>query len=286
MFRFLAAALLLSLSALGETRVAVLVGPSNHPPGTHEVAAGGRLLAWALENMSNVPDVKANVYYEWPGENVLAEAAALVFIGDVFPLQRWPGREENLAALGRLAAKGKGIVCLHYATGLQKNDVGPNGEHPLLGWLGGYFATGGTTHHRGVARVMQNVTIEPNGEHEVARGWKPFTVDDEPYYGNYFGPEGNRPANGVTIFATSMLPPETPQREAVAWGIERADGGRGFGFVMPHFYANWAQDDMRRFILNGVVWVAKREVPAGGVVTPKPDLAAFAPASVEPAPKN
>ena len=41
------------------TRVLIVVGPSTHPPGSHEVAAGGRLLQHCLENMSNVSDVAA-----------------------------------------------------------------------------------------------------------------------------------------------------------------------------------------------------------------------------------
>ncbi|MDX2270292.1 MAG: ThuA domain-containing protein [Bryobacter sp.] len=267
-----------SLSA--ESRVLILVGPSNHPPGTHEVEAGGMLLAWALEHMDNVPGMQAEVHTTWPGEKALERADGVVFIGDVFPLQRWPDKEANLAALGRLLARGKGIVCLHYATGLRKEDVGENGEHPLLGWLGGYFATGGATHHRGVARVMKNVTVQPATvqpatAHPVTRGWKAFTLDDEPYFKNYFGPNGNQPGPGVSILATAQLPPEAPQREAVAWSVERADGGRGVGIVMPHFFANWGLPYLRRFILNAVVWAVKREVPAGGVAGPAPDLGAF-----------
>ncbi len=88
----------------------------------------------------------------------------------------------------------------------------------------------------------------------------------------------------MTVLATSLLPPEAPQREAVAWGVERADGGRGFGIVMPHFYRNWRDDDLRCCILNGIAWTAKRDVPPDGVKTDTPDLAAFQPAAVEPAP--
>ncbi len=78
-----------------------------------------------------------------------------------------------------------------------------------------------------------------------------------------------------------MLPPDAPKRETVAWSVERQDGGRGFGIVMPHFYKNWSNDDSRRFILNGIVWTVKLTVPAGGVDTAKPDLGAFDPESVE-----
>jgi hypothetical protein len=86
-----------------------------------------------------------------------------------------------------------------------------------------------------------------------------------------------------------MLPPEAPKRETVAWCIERPDNGRGFGIVMPHFYKNWRNEDLRRFILNGILWSAKLEVPAEGVNTTAPDLGSFQPVSVEyvpPPPKK
>ncbi len=78
-----------------------------------------------------------------------------------------------------------------------------------------------------------------------------------------------------------MLPPEAPNQETVAWCVDRADGGRGFAIVMPHFYKNWAMEDLRRFILNGIVWTAKIDVPKEGVHTTLPDLKAFAPQAVE-----
>jgi hypothetical protein len=53
---------------------------------------------------------------------------------------------------------------------------------------------------------------------------------------------------------------------------------------MPHFYRNWKNEDLRRFILNGIVWTAKLDVPADGVKIAAMDLASFAPASAEPLP--
>jgi type 1 glutamine amidotransferase len=278
-----------ALSAAGaaaKARVVIFAGPSNHPPGTHEVAAGARLMQWALENMGNVSGVKAEVLDQWPKDMAVLEgAAAIVFIGDIFPPQKMPDRASVLKELGQIMERGVGLVCVHYATGLRAEDVAPDGSHPLLGWMGGYFGTR-TPHHQSVAKVFKAVTITPaSAGHPVSRGWREFTMDEEPYYNNYFGPEGNKPADNVIAFATAMLPPEAPKREIVAWGTERKDGGRGFGIVMPHFYRNWANEDLRRFIMNGIVWSAKLNVPRGGVRTPAPDLAKFAPESVEPKPR-
>lgn len=267
-------------------KVIIIVGPSNHPPGTHEVAAGGRLMKHCLENMSNVPGVEADLFYEWPQETAVLDAAAsVVFIGDHFPPMRLPDSDAVMAQLGAMMARGCGIVCIHYATGLQANDVAPDGDHPLLHWLGGYFATK-CAHHQSVAKLFPAATITPAApQHPVSRGWREFTLEDEPYINNYFGKHGNRPAGNVTVLATSMLPPGAPKQETVAWCVERAGGGRGVGIVMPHYYRNWQMDDLRKCILNGIVWSAQLEVPADGVETLRPDLAAFKPESVEPKPR-
>jgi type 1 glutamine amidotransferase len=264
--------------------ILILVGPSNHPPGTHEVAAGARLMGHCLERAENVPDINAEVITTWPTDRQrLQKVAAVVFSGDRFPAAEMPDGERIMADLKTMMDHGCGLVAVHYATGLAANHVSPTGEHPLLGWMGGYFATR-CPHHQSIARVYQAAAIEPTtGDHPVLRGWKPFTVHDEPYINNYFGKDG--PAKNVTALATSMLPPESPQREVVAWAVSRDDGGRGVGIVMPHFYKNWRVADLRMLIMNAIVWSAKREVPAEGVKTPVPDLARFEPAAIEPPPR-
>jgi len=93
-------------------------------------------------------------------------------------------------------------------------------------------------------------------------------------------------APNVTALATAMLPPENPKPEVVAWGVQRADGGRGFAVVMPHFYRTWEVDDFRRLTMNGIVWSGKWKVPKGGVETPPPDLAAFGAESLDPVPRK
>ena len=265
------------------TRVLILVGPSTHPPGTHEVAAGGRLIAHCLAHMNNVSGVEAQVIDKWPEDRMsLQKVASVVFTGDRFPPAEMPDRERIMADLTAMMDHGCGLVCYHYATGLGATHVTPEGDHPLLRWMGGYFATK-CPHHQSVARIFNSATIEPAaGDHPVLRGWKAFTLRDEPYIKNYFGKDG--PAKNVTILASSMLPPEAPAREAVAWAVSRPDGGRGVGIVMPHFYKNWENEDLRRLILNGIVWSAKLEVPKEGVQTKLPDLATFKPAAVEPPP--
>jgi type 1 glutamine amidotransferase len=267
------------------TRVLILVGPSTHPPGTHEVAAGARLIEYCLEHFENLPPIPADVITEWPADPAtLDDVATVVFTGDRFPPEEMQDRLRIMTDLTKLMDRGCGLFCYHYATGLGAAHVPADGDHPLLDWMGGYFATR-TPHHQSIAKIFESATIEPGTTpHPVLNGWKSFTLKDEPYINNYFGPNGPEP-NVVTI-ATSLLPPDNPKRETVAWAVTRKDGGRGMGIVMPHFYKNWANEDLRRCILNGIVWTAHREVPAEGVKTTLPDLTTFAPASVEPQPRK
>ena len=270
-----------------ETQVLIIVGPSNHPPGSHEVAAGGRLMQHCLNRASNVSGLRAQIVYEWPENEAVLEAAdTIVFMGDTFPPNRFPGSDAILAKLGTLMNRGRGIVCVHYATGLRAADVSNDGEHPLLYWMGGYFATG-CPHHQSIAKIYPAAKITPAAlDHPVSRGWNEFTLHDEPYINNYFGSKENRLAPNVTALATSMLPPENPNREIVSWCVQREDGGRGFGIVMPHFYRSWKIDDLRTFILNGIVWTANRNVPETGVKAKLPALIDFKPESVEPKPRK
>jgi len=263
--------------------VLIVVGPSKHPPGTHEVAAGGRLIEYMLEHAEGVPPVAAEVVYQWPETaSLLDRAATIVFIGDLFPGETLDNPAKIKADLSRLMRSGCGMACVHYATGLQGAYVTDDGNHPLLGWIGGYFATRGCKHHRSVARVCPaTLTPEPI-EHPVLRGWKTFSFDDEPYWNNYFGKDG--PAKNVTPLVSTMLPPESPNKETVVWAVERTDGGRGLGIVVPHFFRNWKIDDLRTLVLNGICWTAKLPIPPQGVRASLPDLATFQPASVEPEP--
>ena len=139
-----------------------MVGPSNHPPGTHEVAAGGRLMKHCIEHMANVPGVKADVFNEWPKDQAVRDAAAtIVFIGDTFPPNRLPNAAQNLAELGAMMKRGCGIVCVHYATGLLGEDVKPDGNHPLLHWMGGYFANRSCPHHQSFAKIFPRRPSSP-----------------------------------------------------------------------------------------------------------------------------
>jgi len=277
----LSSALLLSITtappathAADQTKnVLIVIGPSSHPPGTHEVAAGARLMAHCLRQ---VEGIHVDVVEGWPdGKNIAAKADSIVFIGDIFPPERLPNRDAIMAELSPAMDRGCGIVCVHYATGLRGEHVAKDGDNPLLRWLGGYFATSGCKHHRSVAKIVPATLTPEKVDHPVLRGWKEFHFDDEPYWNNYFGKDG--PAENVTALVSTMLPPDAPKKETVVWGVERADGGRGVGLVIPHYFRNWQIDDLRTLVLNAICWSAKCDIPPEGIQTSLTDLAAFEP---------
>jgi hypothetical protein len=58
---------------------------------------------------------------------------------------------------------------------------------------------------------------------------------------------------------------DSGKAETMMWVYERPDGGRSFGFTGGHTHANWGDPNQRRIMLNALLWIAKAEVPAGGV---------------------
>ena len=265
-----------------KAKVVFLAGPCGHPPGTHEAAAGARLLKHCLENAKDIQPVRAEVFDKWPGEPALRDAATIVLTGDIFPPEQMDQPAKIKAELAKLMDRGCGMVCIHYATGLRAQHVAEDGSHPLLGWLGGYYSSG-CPHHRSAARVCPATIVPAEGDHPVLRGWREFTFDDEPYWNIYFGKGGL--SKNVVPLATSMLPPEKPRKEIVAWAVQRKDGGRGMGIVLPHYFRSWRVDDLRTLVLNGICWTAKLEVPQEGVKSSLPELSTFKPASVDPRPR-
>lgn len=107
----------------------IVVGPSSHPPGTHEEGAGARLLQYCLSHAKNVAGLSAVVVNQWPhDEAILDEVATVVFIGDQFPGARLENSERVMQDLTRMMARGCGMVCIHYATGLTEGDVAEDGN--------------------------------------------------------------------------------------------------------------------------------------------------------------
>ncbi|MGC3972455.1 MAG: DUF1080 domain-containing protein [Pirellulales bacterium] len=254
-------------------KIVFVAGKPSHPYGTHEHNAGCLLLAMELEKA--LPNYKTVVYRNgWPTEaDAFAGADAIVMYCDggknhmVVP---------HLDEVDALAKKGVGVVCVHYGVEVEK---GPAGDK-FLDWIGGYFEADWSVNPHWTAK------FEKFPDHPVARGLKPFAINDEWYYHMRFRPE----MKGVTPILSALPGPDTLSRpdghhsgnphvrkavaageiQHVAWASENENGGRGFGFTGGHDHWNWGAPDFRKCVLNAIVWTAKGEVPAGGVESPQP----------------
>ena len=154
-----------------------------------------------------------------------------------------------------------------------------------LDWIGGYYED------RWSCNPIWKPRFDQFPDHPVARGVKPFSVQDEWYFNMRFRPDmkgvtpilAAKPSDAVRggpyVYPRGPYPhiQEAKGRtEAMMWAVERPDGGRGVGFTGGHFHRNWGDSNFRKVVLNALVWIAHAEVPAGGVesTVTEADLAA------------
>ena len=255
-------------------KVVFISGKPSHGPGDHEHRAGSMLLADSV-NESGGGKMLATVYSNgWPKDpSAFANADAIIMYSD-----GGGGHMVNprLADIDAAHQRGVGIGCIHYAVEIPK---GTGGDH-FLRWIGGYFEENWSVnpHWDGVFKTFP--------AHAVSSGVEPFTINDEWYFHMRF----RENMQGVTPILTSVPPKETMNRpdgphsgnpavrEAVAkgepqhvcWLSDNANGSRGFGFTGGHYHRNWKNDSFRRTVLNAITWIAKADVPAGGVISHTP----------------
>lgn len=268
----LAAAVVLNVNALAaDKKIVFIAGVASHGPGEHEHRAGCLLLKSCLDQAGGVTSV---VYSNgWPADATAFDGVAAIVIyadgGGGHPFLQG----ERLKTIGALMDKGVGLACLHYAVEPTKE----NGEKEFLDWIGGAFEINWSVNPHWVAEFK---TLP---KHPVTRGVNPFKIRDEWYFHMRFR-DGMQ---CVTPILSAVAPESTMERpdglhsgnpavrEAVkrgepqhmAWAVERADGGRGFGFTGSHFHRNWGNDEFRKLVLNAILWVAKADVPKGGVTS-------------------
>lgn len=262
---------LLPLSQAADKKVLLIAGPPSHGPGAHEHNAGMLLLQKCLKGF---PGLKTEISLNgWPkNPSAFDQVDAVIIYSDGGP-RHIALADDHLDVLRKVVAKGTGIGLLHYAT----EPTLEKGHREFLQWVGGAFEV----HWSVNPHWDGNFKNFPN--HPVSRGVKAFSVRDEWYYHLRFA-EGLK---GVTPLLVDKPGPSTLTRkddahagnpavrasvargesQTVAWAFNRPDGGRGFGFTGGHFHENWGNDHVRKLVLNAIVWLAKIEVPAGGVTS-------------------
>jgi len=143
---------------------------------------------------------------------------------------------------------------LHQASTIRPDETGLD----LKPWLGG-------VRHGMIDRADETVAFTL-AAHAISRGVKPFAYKDEFYPTIDLASSGVAPIlvarlNAVDTASGTVTPVTAP----VAWAYQRPGGGRAFTFTGLHYLAGLDQPELRKLLLNAILWSAGRHVPAAGV---------------------
>lgn len=266
-----------SIQAAGEKKILLIAGKPSHGPGDHEFRAGCLLLKQCLDR---VPGIQAEVHdMGWPKDESAFDGVHAVLIyadgGDGHPAIQG----DRLGKLQSLADKGVGLGFAHYACQVPKGEAGDTFQR----WIGGYYE------HEFSVNPMWTPAFTSFPSHPVTRGVKAFAVLDEWYFNMRFTED----MKGITPILVAKASadvrggpyvwPKGPyphieaakdRDEIMMWVKENENGSRGLGFTGGHKHVNWYNPDCRKVVLNGLLWLAKADVPSEGVTCDLP-LEAF-----------
>jgi hypothetical protein len=249
-------------------KLVLIAGTPSHQPGFHEFNAGVRLFDTWLKGVKGLETV---VFLNgYPKDDSALDAADAILCYADGGQNHSLVREKRLERIGKLMAKGVGLMCAHYGVEV----LADLGGSELKEWIGGYYE------HMFSCNPMWKPEYREFPRHPIVNGVKPFAITDEWYFNMRFR-DGMK---GVTPILTAVpsdavrdgpyVYPKGPYRhiqdakgrpEHMMWAAERADGGRGVGFTGGHTHRNWLDPNFRKVVLNALLWVSKVEVPANGV---------------------
>ena len=263
-----------------DKRIVLIAGRPSHPPGMHEFRAGSLLLQKAL---SSVPGIKVDVYdMGWPHKMVdgaRVDDSSLLDTADAVLIYADGGKGnpaiqgDRMKVIDALAARGAGLGFGHYGVEVPAGVPGETFQR----WIGGYYETNWSVN------PMWKPEFSKFPTHPVTRGVGPFATHDEWYFNMRWAPEGTLKGRLTPLLVAKpsdevrkgpYVSPRGPydhiiaasgRDETMMWVLERPGGGRSFGFTGGHTHANWGDVNQRRVMLNALLWIAKVEVPKGGV---------------------
>jgi type 1 glutamine amidotransferase len=242
-------------------KIVLVAGTPSHPPGTHEYLATQAILKGLLDQ---TPGVHVTIVRDsWPkNPRILEGARTIVWYTD--GAKNHPLLDAARAGLiESYLDKGAGFVALHYGLNVGK-ELGAR----MLPWLGGVFDPEISA---GTGAVKWTPAFKGLPPHPITRGVAPFAINDEWYFNMRFVPG----MKGITPLIKAVPPEEYRAKSAdakqfpgraeiVAWAYDRPGGGRSFAITTPHTHEDWANEGLRRLVVNAILWTAKLEVPKGG----------------------
>jgi type 1 glutamine amidotransferase len=262
-------------------KILFLAGPRDHGiPGRHEYERDLKTLSQSLEQSGNLHGVTTQLIVgRLPRDlEAVKDAAAIVIESSsdraddethpLFPPNPStngrgydPETTAYLKALDDLIKQKKiGVVIIHYANWAENWRA----REYQLEWTGGLWVQIGSKN----PVDDWSMSLE-NKKHPVLRGVKPWTYRDE-IFCRFFLPNDKRRTN--LLLATPKEDPAHIGPQIASWAWQRDDGGRGFVYGGLDFRDNLADDNYRKFLLNGIAWAAGIEIPSGGIASPTPDV--------------
>lgn len=258
-----------------------LAGPRDHGlPGRHEYERDLRTLATSLEKSGNVPGITTQLIVgALPRDlGAVQDVAAIVIDSSsdradnethpLFPPNPStngrgydPETTAYLKSLDDLIRQNRiGVVILHYANWAENWRA----RDYYLNWTGGLWVQIASKN------PVDEWSMKPLARHPILRGVKPWTYRDE-IFCRFFLPDNDARRTDLVLAS----PKEDKAKigpQVAAFAYQRDDGGRGFVYGGLDFRDNLAQDNYRRFLLNGIAWAAGIEIPKRGVDSPTPDV--------------
>ena len=249
-----------------EKQILMIAGRPSHPPGQHEHNAGVLLLTKWLNTVPGV-HATASLSGAWPSPDQFDKADAIFIFSDGGDAHI-AFQEDHAAAIAKAAARGAGLMFMHYAT----EPPAKRGHEEMTSWASGFFDLNYSIN------PIWEADIKTFPKHPISSGVKPFKVKDEWYYNIRFA---EKPKHFTAILST--IPPASTiladgirsgnpdvrskvgQPQIMSWAVERANGGRSVGYTGGHYHANLGDENIRKLLLNSILWVAKAPVPKNGV---------------------
>ncbi|MGE5489306.1 MAG: ThuA domain-containing protein [bacterium] len=273
----------LSAPASAQTKeIAIVAGPQDHSaPGSHEYIKVSKILAHCLENSTNVKGIKVRLFLDRvPKDLSLLKGVSLVAL--ISSSDRAPNEQHALfpqhnvaeANGGRydkettaylkefdgLIKSGVGFAAFHYGLWVETHSARTN----YLDWMGGVWVQSASRNPMGLWKIEF-----ANPDHPILRGVKPWQFKEELFYRPYLSYEENRTdlliAHPIDIMKVTWWGAKPTGPGVAAWAFQRDDGGRGFAYGGLHATATLLDENVRKFVLNGLVWAAGMDVPPEGV---------------------
>lgn len=247
---------------------------SIHLWGDHENKISAEILAETLKKSSGAKIEAKALYLKNDSDfESLNSADAVIIFGEGEKHHPFYKRE---SLIKKLNDSGVSFGFIHYA--LQPDDK--SGYEILDSAIGGHYEPYYSVNPGFEAK------FESFAPHPVSNGVKSFTIRDEWYFNIKF------PDPKKVEHIAKVIPPDRVRMgrdgphsgnkvvrnnkgaaETILWVCENPNGTRGLGFTGGHCLFNFLNDDYRKLILNACVWLAKVEVPEGGVESPRPSIA-------------